>query len=208
MTASHRSGPPWVQSLVYAGRGARNALIDLRHGRPLNGRWRRPGGKREPHTNSDHLALARIFEGRVRPDDVLVDIGCGRGRVLNHWLTHHPGHRIVGLELDDEVARSTAHRLRKYPNCQVLAGDAVANLPADGTLFYLYNPFGPDDVARLSHRLLEIAQNAPSPLVVLYHNPKHVGVFEQTSAWSVGVQPIGGTRWAPFDDLAVIRPET
>jgi len=194
----------WLRASVYLSRGLRNGVIDLRRGRRLlKGRWRRPGGATEAHQNSDHAALRRIFRGRVRPGDVLVDIGCGRGRVLDHWLSHFPGHRIIGIELDPEVATETAHRLRRHENCTVLSGDALELLPPDGTLFYLYNPFGAEQVTDLRTRLAARPRSS-RPLLVLYHNPKHVEAFADRPAWQIEHVALGGSRLAPFDDLAVI----
>src|SRR4249919_4103205 len=67
---------------------SRNVVIDLRYGPFLGGtvstRYRHEGA--HPVGNSDYLVLRAIFEGRVQDGDLLVDVGCGRGRVLNHWL--------------------------------------------------------------------------------------------------------------------------
>lgn len=163
----------------------------------------RPGGVDEAHQNSDHVALHRIFRGRVRRGDVLVDVGCGRGRVLDHWLRHFPEHRIVGIELDPVVAAETAHRLRRHAHCTVLSGDALELLPTDGTLFYLYNPFGAAEVANLRSRLAALPRTS-RPLSVLYHHPKHLEAFAERPAWRIEHVALGGNRLAPFDDLAVI----
>lgn len=198
-----RSRQAWLQSAVYLGRGARNALVDIRCGRPVVGTWRRPGRSSIDHENSDHSALRRIFAGRVRPGDVLVDVGCGRGRVLAHWSVHYPDHRIVGIEIDPHTAsRATAH-LSHHSSCTVVCGDAVELLPEDGSLFYLYNPFGLDVLDRLRQRVAALPQG-DRPVVLLYHNPKHVAVFEGSPAWTVDRHRLGGSRLAPFSDLAVI----
>ncbi len=63
--------------------------------------------------STDYGALPQIFENAISPSDVLVDIGCGKGRVINWWLSRGYTNRMVGLEIDSEVARQTADRLRK-----------------------------------------------------------------------------------------------
>ncbi len=72
---------------------------------------------------------------------MLVDIGCGKGRVINFWLHQGLTNRLIGLELDPDVATAAQQRLAPYRNVQIIVGDAIENLPTDGTLFYLYNPF-------------------------------------------------------------------
>ena len=88
----------------------------------------------------------------VEESDVLVDVGCGKGRVIISGLGRGFTNRIVGLELDEDVAAATRKRLTSYPNVTVLTGDAVENLPEDGTLFYLFNSFEQPIVTRFKAR--------------------------------------------------------
>jgi hypothetical protein len=79
--------------------------------------------------------------------------------VLNWWLGRGLDNRIVGLELDKGLARVAAERLRRHPNVVIRTGNAIDNLPADGTLFWLFNPFtanasGSQLMQALSERLL------------------------------------------------------
>ena len=197
------SGHDWLRALVYLPRALRNAVIDLRWGAPLASGWLRPGRASVAHQNSDHVALRRIFRHRVRAGDVLVDIGCGRGRVLNHWLSYHPHHRMVGVEMDVELADRTARRLRGQPQCSVIAGDAIELLPTDGTLFFMYNPFGVSEVDALRARLEALPAGNPA-VRVLYHHPKHLEVFKGSHRWQIERLSLGGGRIAPYDELAVI----
>ena len=150
--------------------------------------------------STKYEVLAGFFKDRVRPDDVLVDVGCGQGRAIVWWLHQGLRNRMVGLELDPEVAEETRHRLRKYPNVTIIAGDAVDNLPSDGTLFYLYNPFGPDVVERFKERLA--AAPPRTDIGILYHNAIHLGVWQGDPLWSVTPIELG------FDDHpnALITP--
>lgn len=73
----------------------------------------------------------------------------------------------------------------------------------EGTLFYLYNPFGAEQVTDLRSRLAAHPRSS-RPLLVLYHHPKHIKAFADRPAWEIEHVPLGGSRLAPFDDLAVI----
>jgi hypothetical protein len=188
---------------TYAFRGLRNGVIDLRYGRPLSGRkvsrYRDLGSV--DVANSDYGALAQIFRDRVRPDDVLVDIGCGKGRVLNFWLHHFPGQRVIGVEHDAEIALATKRRLRRHENCSVVIGDAGTWLPPDGTLFFLYNPFDRRCTQAFVDRLNEIARSTTR---VLYSNPRHCDVFFDDPLWAVAIHALQNKGAAHYDDLAVI----
>ena len=87
-------------------RVCRNAVLDLRFGGLLIGkeatRYRHLGASNVE--NTDYAALSHIFTGRIRDSDVLADVGCGKGRVINWWLMNAYQNRMVGLELDEKVA--------------------------------------------------------------------------------------------------------
>jgi len=91
----------------------RTALTDLRYGAILKGsvvsRYSHLGATATE--NSDYKQLATLFHDKIRPTDVLVDIGCGKGRVLNWWLDHYRDHKIYGIELDSIIAEETRRRL-------------------------------------------------------------------------------------------------
>jgi SAM-dependent methyltransferase len=184
-------------------RRLRNLAFDLRSGSLLVGNVTSSHGDDGAHdvVNTDVTALERIFEGRIRDSDVLVDVGCGKGRVITWSLRQGVASRIVGLELDEEVAEQTRRRLRRHPNVTVLTGDAVDNVPPDGSLFYMHNPFGEAVVRAFAERLKEV--HAPGGDVrILYYNPVHVEVFRSDPAWRVEDVRVGGRR---FHLLCVIQ---
>ncbi len=151
-----------------------NAVIDLQFGRMLGGQflWNRDS------SCSDYALLDKIFDDRINDHDVLVDVGSGGGRVINYWL--RLGHRgeIFGLEYDPVLASRSARRLRDYPNASILAGDAMRQLPANGTIFYMFNPFGREAMNRFAEALARSIAQAPRETRVLYFNCKHLDVFE------------------------------
>lgn len=173
-------------------RPLRNLATDLRFGGWAGGTVRSPfaadGASRVQST--DYAALDRLFRRngiRMDPADVLVDVGCGRGRVINWWLSRGWTHRMVGLELVPEVADQTARRLRRHANVEIRRGDATALLPADGTFFYLYNPFDAGVMRRFADAVLARAAR-PSAVRILYFNCLHLDVFVDDPRWRV--QPL------------------
>ena len=102
---------------------------------------------RHTMVHTDYHVLRDIFARvPVTTNDVLVDIGCGEGRVINFWLSQGWKNPIIGVEAVEAVADEARKRYRKYPNVSIVTGDALANLPWNGTLFYLYNPFSDETV--------------------------------------------------------------
>lgn len=174
-------------------RSTRNAAIDLRYGGLLLDR-----------ANSDYDALSYIFADRIKEDDVFVDIGCGKGRVINWCLHHQLQNRIIGLELDEKIAHQTRQRLRKHQNVTIIAGDAIQNLPADGTLFFFFNSFGRSSVETLKNRLRAL-YGQHGGITLFYNNCKHVDLFQQDPAWSVEIFDVGRPSPIPFSRCAIIQ---
>lgn len=143
--------------------------------------------------DTPYAVLAHAFgHAPPRPDDVIVDVGCGRGRVINYLLSLGLPNQIVGIELDPEVAADTQARLARHQNVRVILGDATACLPAEGTLFYLYNPFAEFVVRRLSAKLMSLP-TLPR-LRVIYYNCLHLGPFANDPDWRVEPFEIPGGR--------------
>jgi SAM-dependent methyltransferase len=169
---------------------ARNVLRDLRFGKPLGGTMKTRYAHLGAHDvgNADYGDLAILFaEAGVQPDDVIVDVGCGKGRAINWFLDEHPGNRVVGIELDPEICAETARRLRRFSQVTILCGDAVTMLPADGTLFYLFNPFDESVMARFREALVQARSrngNAGRTRIV-YYNYKALHVFADDPRFSV-----------------------
>ena len=192
----------------FTGRATRilcNLALDLRYGSFLGGTQKTRFGTAGAHdtANSEYCALKQIFAGRISPTDVLVDVGCGKGRVINWWLHQGVSNRIIGLELDEEVAARTAHRLRRHHNVSIIPGDAVQNLPADGTLFYLFNPFQSAVVTRFKNRILEICTS--KAMTILYYNCVCLNVFKDDPQFVVEEPELNDEYSHRLHKFAVIR---
>jgi hypothetical protein len=167
----------------------RNAVRDLRYGAPLGGTVRSRYSHLGAHDvgNADYDDLAVLFaEVEVGADDVIVDVGAGKGRALNWFLGRYPGTRIYGIELDPEICARTQKRLSRYPDVTVICGDATSLLPADGTVFYLFNPFDETVMRRFAGALLALGP-APSgrPRRVVYLNYKFLEPFLEEPRFEV-----------------------
>jgi SAM-dependent methyltransferase len=159
--------------------------------------------------HTDYTAMPLIFQHiEIQPQDVLVDVGCGKGRVINYWLSRNYQNQIFGLELDPEIAAATARQFYRRSNVRILAGDAIGNLPPGGTVFYFYNPFRADKVREFEKTLRNTTGD--HKVTILYYNPKNLHIFDNP-IWSVRKinfeQDLGIQRWGrlnKFHDLAVI----
>jgi SAM-dependent methyltransferase len=154
----------------------RNAVIDLRYGGLLGGTTRTKYAQLGAFdtANSDYTDLTTLFgAARVTDSDVIVDVGCGKGRAINWLLGHYPANEIVGIEIDPEICAHTARRLRRYKRVQIRYGDATTTLPSAGTVFFLFNPFDEAAMARFIAALLEGGGRKR----VIYYNCTFIRLF-------------------------------
>lgn len=77
----------------------------------------------------------------VQPSDVVLDIGCGDGRVCV-LAAKRFGARAIGIELDGNLAalsRETAHRNRVSDRVSIVRGDALTADLSAATVVYVYH---------------------------------------------------------------------
>lgn len=105
--------------------------------------------------------LTMVQEVPLRPDDQLVDLGSGLGRVviLAHLLS---GARACGVEIQEPLvhcARVCSTELALSGVRFVHANAADAEL--DGSVFFFYSPFSGPTLTRVVRRLEDLARRRP-----------------------------------------------
>lgn len=168
--------------------------------------WRGDHSKNAKHDDNFHYATIDYWNVRkiVRalkpgPDDVFYDIGSGMGRILC-VMARHPLRKCVGVELSEplcQIARRNAPKLRgrKAPIEIVCADAATADL-ADGTIYFMFNPFGPETLRDTLENIRNSLSKKPRPIRVVYYNSVHESVLE-TVGWLEKVRQFdsfGGLR--------------
>lgn len=129
---------------------------------------------------SDWRALTKALR-QLKPngDDVLIDIGSGKGRALL-VAGEFEFARVIGLELSAEmnavaeaaIARNRA-RLRPKEYALVTADVLEYELPDDVTIVYMYCPFVGDIFINFLDRLLAFVDRTDRPIRLVYNYPFH-----------------------------------
>ncbi|MFI5361385.1 MAG: class I SAM-dependent methyltransferase [Elusimicrobiota bacterium] len=113
-------------------------------------------------------------------DDVFVDVGCGCGRVAC-FMAAQGVRKAVGIDVLDEFlersrANASAVASRGGAPVEILRCDAAA-MPAavidEGTVFFLFNPFGFRTLHDFVDGLGESLGRRPRRLTVAYFHPVH-----------------------------------
>jgi cyclopropane fatty-acyl-phospholipid synthase-like methyltransferase len=151
----------------------------------------------------DYASIGRVLdELGTSEDDVIVDVGCGRGRVVCA-LAQRRVREVVGVEGDPEIARECAEnveRMRRRGRVRAGAVGVVAALADSAevddvwrraTALYLFAPFG---AATLRRVLAAVRRSAAGPVRLVYVNsldetPMLETGWRRTGGWPEGRGP-------------------
>jgi SAM-dependent methyltransferase len=108
---------------------------------------------------------------KLSPDDTLVDLGCGKGRVLC-LACRRRLQRVVGIEINHdliEIARRNIDRIRhKKSSVELVELLAQRWGYADATVIFMYNPFDEKTMAQVFAKLNDSYRKRPRRIKVAY----------------------------------------
>lgn len=133
--------------------------------------------KATSNSNYDDIAIVFFTLLTIKPNDVIVDVGCGKGRVLNYLLYKGVTNKIIGVEINSEVALLTRNALSRFSNVSIIDSNINDTFPTDGTIFYLYNPFGLNTILEFSNKF----KSLKTDFKIVYLSPTHKDVFMNDS---------------------------
>lgn len=99
------------------------------------------------YTPIHYSALDKLFKSlQLKPDDVVADLGCGKGRMICYAATF-PLRKIYGVELDNELIQIAEENIqdmhgRRCGHIELLCKDACDFFSNDVTVYLSYGPFG------------------------------------------------------------------
>ena len=113
----------------------------------------------------------------VQSDDVLVDFGSGKGRIVVVAATL-PFRRVIGVELSAVLAaeaRDNVNRARRRFKCddvEILSQDATRySVPDDATVLHFFNPFHGETLQKVVRNIRDSLAAKRRELVILFANP-------------------------------------
>lgn len=119
------------------------------------------------------------------PEDVVFDVGCGLGRFLC-LAARRNVRKCVGVELRTQLcdaAQENARRLRgPHAQIEIRCGDAATADISEGTIYYMYNPFGATTMRDVFANLRASFATNPRTIKIAYYNSIHEELF-QACGW-------------------------
>lgn len=126
--------------------------------------------------------IARML--KPGPEDVFYDLGSGKGRILC-VMARKCLQKCVGVELFEplcETARRNAERLRgRKSSVEVTCEDAAKADVSDGTIYFMFNPFGPETMRDVLGNIESSLSKNPRHITIVYHNAVYEAVLEESS---------------------------
>jgi SAM-dependent methyltransferase len=139
------------------------------------------GTNRGGYEASSWLDLRRVLRpADVSPDDVFLDLGSGKGRIVL-LAARYPFKRVIGVELAEgltAIARRNLATCRAKLRChdvELVTADVVDyEIPDDVTVVFLYNPFqGPILDAAVSHLIASVDRRPRTVRVIYRADARH-----------------------------------
>lgn len=131
-------------------------------------------------TPYEALAYIKPF---LRADDVFVDLGSGMGRVVLYVAGSCKIRKVVGVEIDPELLKIARTRLSNLElrrlilsPVELIEGDAATVNLGEGTVYFLYNPFGESTLLKVLTNIRLGLATDPRHILIIYAN----ALFAQT----------------------------
>ena len=139
----------------------------------------------EATQSSDYRCLDRIFKTHVplTKEDVLLDVGCGEGRVLTYLYLHKAKCRLMGVELDPDVTATAQKRVENCPDIQIRCANILEakDLMQQVTVYYLFNPFNGKIFSKFIGTL---EKEVPHPIRLVYLFDYYAAYLDGRPGWT------------------------
>jgi hypothetical protein len=134
-------------------------------------------------------------------DDVLIDLGCGKGDLLCYVASRRKFRKAIGVEIVPDLvkmARRNIVNFKLLTPIEIIETDIAEAELSEGTVFYLFNPFGENTLRKVLSNILISLTTHPRRIRILYYNPLW-GFLLDSSPW---LRPDGEIKTAySFDGI-------
>ena len=127
-----------------------------------------------PYEPTPYFVLERLVEsGYISRENVLVDYGCGKGRV-GFFLSSEVGCRSTGVEYDERIYAQAIENQKKYVGKQkveFVCESAEEFEVRDADYFYFFNPFSVEVLHSVIGQILESYYESPRQMQLFFYYP-------------------------------------
>ena len=128
-----------------------------------------------PYEPTPYSVLERLADsGLLGSGDVLLDYGCGKGRV-DFFLSYRTKAATIGIEYDQRIYQIALENqntaVAKAKAEFVLANAETFPVPQDVNRCYFFNPFSTEILHKVMARILESYYENPRELFLFFYYP-------------------------------------
>ena len=127
-----------------------------------------------PYEPTPYAVLERLAEsGYLTKENILVDYGCGKGRV-DFYLSDRLGCKTIGIEYDERIYAAAVENQRTFkgrvqPEFVCISAEAYDIVDADS--FYFFNPFTVDILQSVIGRIIHSYYEKPRRMTLFFYYP-------------------------------------
>ena len=130
---------------------------------------------RYPYEPTPYGVLERLANsGFIRKKDVVLDYGCGKGRV-DFFLSYQTKAKTIGIEYDERIYQSAIENQKtvvsKAKTEFVLANAEKYIVPAEVNRLYFFNPFSVEILRKVMSRIIESYYENPREMLLFFYYP-------------------------------------
>ena len=130
---------------------------------------------RFPYEPTPYCVLERLANsGLIHATDVVLDYGCGKGRV-DFFLAYQQNATSIGIEYDARIyqaAQENQHTAIAGVKVQfVLSRAEIYKVPSDVNRCYFFNPFSAEILHKAMARILEYYYENPREIFLFFYYP-------------------------------------
>ena len=126
-----------------------------------------------PYEPTPYSVLERLAgSGFFGKDDVVLDYGCGKGRV-GFFLSHRTKAKTIGIEYDAHIYAGALENQKtaKAKADFVLTRAEEYEVPADVNRCYFFNPFSAEILHKVMARIIESYYENPREIFLFFYYP-------------------------------------
>ena len=128
-----------------------------------------------PYEPTPYSVLERLANsGYIRKKDVLLDYGCGKGRV-DFFLSYQTKAKTVGIEYDERIYQSVTENQKTAVSSAktefMLARAEEYEVPTEVNRCYFFNPFSVELLQEVMEKIKVSYEKAPRELLLFFYYP-------------------------------------
>lgn len=130
---------------------------------------------RYPYEATPYLVLERLANsGLIRKNDVILDYGCGKGRV-DFFLSYQTKAKSIGIEYDERIYASAIENQKTAISanrvCFLIQNAEDYEVPPEVNRCYFFNPFSVEILRKVMARVIESYYLNPRKILFFFYYP-------------------------------------